>query len=173
MQLQKGLDRLGVWDHLDYPPFTTGPRRSTALSVFVPRGDETEYQVKKRMHAVVRAVADAEVVLGSGKRMFATYAKTKAERDIAGHASWVKRAVAGINPQSVRELDVEYRTGGVWMGSSFVASATNPHPPGVADQDLLWDDHRMGKAWVHVGGLARELGVSCEALGKCPEEARR
>ena len=173
MQLQKGLDKLGVWDHLDYPPFTTGPRRSTALSVFAPRGDETEYQVKKRMHAVVRAVADAEVVLGSGKRMFATYAKTKAERDIAGHASWVKRAVAEISPQSVRELDVEYRTGGVWMGSSFVASATNPHPPGVADQDLLWDDHRLGKAWVHVGGLARELGVSGEALGKCLEEARR
>ena len=105
--------------------------------------------------------------------MFATYAKTKAERDIAGHASWVKRAVAEISPQSVRELDVEYRTGGVWMGSSFVASATNPHPPGVADQDLLWDDHRLGKAWVHVGGLARELGVSGEALGKCLEEARR
>ena len=156
--------KLGVWDLVDSEPFTTGPRRSTALSTFSPRTGESTYEVRRRMHDIIRAVSDNNVVLAGGKKLFATYAKSKPERDIASHSAWVKRAVAALVPGEVQRLDMEYSTGGVWIGPSFVTSAKQPLPPGVASSDVLWDETKGGKHWVHVDGLARELGVSSQAL---------
>ena len=172
-QLQKALDRLGVWDMVDYPPFTTGPRRSTALSVFAPRGDESAYQVKKRMHSIIRAVTENEVTLPGGRRLFATYAKSKGERAIGAHAAWVKRAVLQVCPGEGQRLDMEYQTGGVWTGSSFVASAKQPCPAGAPDNEVVWDDHKEGKYWVQAGALARELGITMEEIKRGLEEAKR
>ncbi|CAE7394886.1 NLRC3 [Symbiodinium necroappetens] len=159
-QLQRALEKLQVWNLLDSEPFTTGPRRSTALSTFTPRAGEGTYETRRRMHDIIRAVSDNSVLLPGGKKLFATYAKSKPERDIASHAAWVKRAVAAIAPSEVQRLDMEYSTGGVWIGPSFVGSAKQPLPPGVAAADVLWDETKGGKHWIHVDGLARELGVS-------------
>ena len=157
---------------MDAEPFTTGPRRSTALSVFRPRKNEGVYEVRQRMHTIIRALAENEVVLGGGKRLFATFAKSKGERDIAAHAAWVKRAVTAIAPQVVARLDLEYSTGGVWAGHSFTASAKQPPPPGLSADDLLWDESKGGKHWIHVEGLARELGLSAAAIKQSLEDVR-
>ena len=124
------------------------------------------------MHGIIRALADNEVVLGGGKRLFATFAKSKAERDVASHAAWLKRAITSIAPQAVPRLDLEYSTGGVWAGACFAASAKQPPPPGLRADDLLWDDTKGGKYWIHVEGLARELGLSAAAIRQGLEEAR-
>eukprot|EP00439_Symbiodinium_sp_Y106_P036413 s4513_g4.t1 len=124
------------------------------------------------MHIIVRSLAENEVTLVGGRRLFATYAKTRAEREISAHAAWVKRAILQVAPGEARRLDLEYQTGGVWTGNSFVASAKQPHPPGILDSELVWDDHREGKNWVHVGGLARELGISVHEIKKGLDEAK-
>ncbi|CAE7284848.1 unnamed protein product [Symbiodinium necroappetens] len=161
-QLQRALEKLGVWDLVDSEPFTTGPRRSTALSTFQARQGEGLYEVRRRMHDIIRAVSDNEVTLAGGKKLFATYAKNKQERDIASHAAWIKRTVAAIAPGEVQRLDLEYSTGGAWIGTSFVGSAKQPLPPGLGAKDVVWDETKEGKHWVHVEGLARELGVSAQ-----------
>ncbi|CAE7344140.1 pol [Symbiodinium sp. CCMP2592] len=164
-QLQKSLDKLGVWESIDYAPFTTGPRRSTALSVFAPRGCESEYEVKRRMHTVIRSLADNEIKLSGGKQLFATFAKSKEERIISGHAAWVKRAVVEVcGLDTARGLDIEYTTGSVWLGNSFVASAKTPHPPGIASQELLWDDDKSESHWIHVGSAYRDAVDTKEAF---------
>ncbi|CAE7333489.1 pol [Symbiodinium necroappetens] len=170
-QLQKALEKLGVWQDVDADPFTTGPRRATALSVFKARKGEGAYDVRQRMHGIIRALADNEIILAGGKKLFATFAKSKAERDIASHAAWIKRTIHGLAPQAVQRLDIEYATGGVWAGHSFVASAKQPPPPGVAGGDLLWDETKGGKHWIHVSALARELGLSEAAIRDGLEEA--
>ena len=159
-QLQRALERLDVWQDVDSEPFCTGPRRATALSVFRMRPGENTYDVRQRMHGIIRALADNDITLPGGRKLFATFSKTKAERDIAAHAAWIKRTIHGIAPQAVSKLDIEYATGGVWAGNSFVASAKQPPPPGIGAEDLKWDETRGGKHWVHVAGLARELGMS-------------
>ncbi|CAE7232723.1 unnamed protein product, partial [Symbiodinium sp. CCMP2456] len=140
------LQKLEVWDLLDFDPFVTGPRRSTALSVFEVRGGETEYHTKRRMHRVVRALAENQVHLQGGKKMFATYARSKQEREMASHASWVRRAVHNLDADKVALLDLEYQTGGVWAGNSFVASAKQPCPPGVAPSDLIINEDKVGRS---------------------------
>ncbi|CAE7292934.1 pol [Symbiodinium necroappetens] len=163
-QLRRGLEGLQVWEMVDSEPFTTGPRRTTALSVFKARPGESHYDVRQRMHGIIRSLADNEILLPGEKKLFATFAKSRAERDIAGHAALVKRTIHGLAPQAAHKLDIEYASGGVWAGQSFVASARQPPPPGVAPGSLVWDENKGGKWWIHVAGLARELGLSEAAI---------
>ncbi|CAE7811621.1 unnamed protein product, partial [Symbiodinium sp. CCMP2456] len=155
-QLGEALERLQLSGHLDAEPFCTGPRRSTALAVFSHRGGESDYQVRKRMHSVIMGLAGNTVTIPHGKTLFATYSKTRAERAIAGHASWVKRSLATLGDEVVSMLDVEYATGTCWIGGSTVASATRPSEPGVREEGLLRDEVEGHKTWVDVEAIAKE-----------------
>ncbi|CAE7255020.1 X-element\ORF2 [Symbiodinium sp. CCMP2456] len=162
--LEKALHALDVKKHLDNDPFCTGPRRSTALAAFEHRQGESEAQTKRRMHKIVQAVAENEVKLPGGRRLFATYAKTKEEREIAGHSAWIKRMVADVAPGKLDQLDLEYSSGGAWLGQSFVASAKVPLPPGLHPDDIVWDEDKDSRPWVWISGLAKELGVPGQTI---------
>ena len=123
---------------------------------------------------MIRALAENDIKLAGGKRLFATFAKSKAERAIGAHAAWIKRAVATVCGQDAAlRLDVEYSTGSVWAGNSFVGSAKQPHPPGLPQSELAWDEEKGEKHWVHVGGLARELGVAATEIQRGLRETQR
>ena len=128
-QLSEAIDQLNLRDFVDQPPFCTGPRRSTAMSNFVIRDGENEYMVRKRMHEIILGLANGAVQIpNSGKRMFATYSKTRSERAVANHAGWIKRTMTSFGSQHAELLDVEYSTGSCWLGDSLVSSATRPLP---------------------------------------------
>ena len=78
-QLGAALDQLGFRELLDNPPFCTGPRRSTAK-----KGGESEYATRRRMHSIIMGLAGNEVTIPvSGRKMFATYSKSKTARTIS------------------------------------------------------------------------------------------
>ena len=82
-QLGAALDQLGFRELLN-PPFCTGPRRSTALAVFSARGGESEYATRRRMHSIIMGLAGNEVTIPvSGRKMLATYSKSKTARTIS------------------------------------------------------------------------------------------
>ncbi|CAE7250267.1 pol, partial [Symbiodinium sp. CCMP2456] len=144
--LNKCLRELELDALVDYPPFCTGPRRSTALSVFKVRDGESEYQVKRRMHHIIIALRENEVRLPGGKRMYAMYSKSKEEREIAS-------MLRGSNGRSGK-LPRSPWTCWTWSTPRVECGV-------VDDEDVMWG---LGSAWVLPGQLARELGISVGAL---------
>ena len=173
-QLDEALDKLGLRGHLDNPAFCTGPRRSTALSTFIVRPGETDYTARKRMHAVILGLANGGVqVPPNGKKMFATYSKSGSERIIASHASWVKRAVATFGQNHLDQLDVEFSTGTCWYGSSMIASATRPSPPGIDEQGMIRDEVEGHSVWIDVMSFGKESRLGIKDLKKALDSQRR
>ena len=171
-EVSEALEKLGLAKETDSPPFTTGPRRSVALHNFVLRPGEAMSDTRNRMHRVVLGVASARATTSHGKKFWCTYSKTKAERDVASHAAWVKRAMASQGQGLVDRLDVEYATGTVWMGESMVASAKR-HAPVQADPNgMLYDERMVSRPWVDVVALSRESGLTQEVLKGLLESSR-
>ena len=171
--LDEALASLQLKGQLDDQPFCTGPRRSTALAVFRRRAEENEYQVRKRMHSIIMALAEASIIIPNAKKLFATYSKTREERDIASHASWIKRVVAAVDPSMAGQVDIEYNTGTVWMGDSMIASATRPLAPGADKQHMLMAEDEGKQGWVDVKALAKESKTPEAKLKHILEECRR
>ncbi|CAE7907718.1 unnamed protein product, partial [Symbiodinium microadriaticum] len=170
-QLSEALDQLDLKGHLDGEPFCTGPRRSTALAVFRVRDNESEHLTRKRMHEVILGLASSKVPIPpTGRRMFATYSKSKAERAVSNHAGWIKRAVLGLGQGVADLLDVEYNTGTCWMGQSLVGSATRPTQPGCDEKGLLREEVEGHKVWVDIGAIARESKVDKKVVERALEE---
>ena len=173
-QLHEALEQLGLSGHLDSEPFCTGPRRSTAMSIFKIRENETEHLTRKRMHDIITSLATARVPIPpTGRKMFATYSKSRAERAVSNHAGWIKRAMGAIGQGVVDQLDVEYNTGTCWMGDSMVASASRPCPPGLAEAGLMRDEVEGNKTWIDLTAIARESRTPYQEIAKALEEARR
>ncbi|CAE7494044.1 ANKRD50, partial [Symbiodinium microadriaticum] len=139
-QLDEALEQLGMKDSLDTVPFCTGPRRSTAMCVFKVRSGETEHCARKRMHSVIMA-ENRVPIPPAGRRMFATYSKSKSERAIAGHASWIKRTMARFGQGYVDQMDIEFNSGSVWIGH---------------------------KVWVDVSAIAKESKLPYQEAGPSP-----
>ena len=89
-EVEEALDRLDLRRHLDSSPFTTGPRRSVALLYFGPRAGEPESDRKGRMHDVLQALLQAKPVTSHGKKMWVALSRSKQERDVSSHCSWLK-----------------------------------------------------------------------------------
>ena len=157
-ELQQACSKLMIEKEFDEPPFTTGPRRSVALANFGERAGESEADRRARMHRVVLAFA-GEKMLTAKKKLWAGYSKTKMERDIASHCSWVRRAMMGISAEFLEDIDCEYGTGSVWMGSSLVASVTRDIPGGIDSHDVVLHGKGAHKGWVHVKGLSHESKI--------------
>ena len=172
-QLKEGLERLDLVQYMDSEAFCTGPRRSTALAVFYPREKESEYMVRRRMHQVIMGLAKTHVAIPEGRRLFATYSKSRAERAIAGHAGWLKRTLTAMGAEYAGLLDLEYATGTCWVGTSIVASATRPSEPGVDERHLIRDEVEGNKVWVNVVALANELGRPQREMVRMLEEHKR
>ena len=173
-QLNEAMDQLNLKGHFDSEPFCTGPRRSTALAVFRIRDTETEHSTRKRMHEVILALAAAKVSIPpSGRKMFATYSKSKSERAISNHAAWIKRGMLRLGQGVADQLDIEYATGTCWMGQSLVASATRPTQPGCDEKGLLREESEGHKVWVDIASIAKESGGRYQEVAQALEEARR
>ena len=160
-ELEQALSGLNLKDQVSDRPFTTGPRRSVALLNFPLMRQETDEQRRQRMHEVVLTVSQSQVLTSAGKKMWCAYSKTKQQRDISGHCSWIKRALSQLSEDLVRSLDVEYSSGSVWLGDSLVASAVKQpnngaksekmmtgrgSPPGWVDLELLGKESKFGEA---------------------------
>ena len=92
-ELQEAVASLGVADLLDDSPFTTGARRSMALSSFNQRARGILRKHEKShagVHRILRAFAEANVKTPDGRRLWASYSKSPQERAHGAHASWVK-----------------------------------------------------------------------------------
>ena len=116
------------------------------------------------MHRLVQGIASAGITTSHGKRFWCSYSKTRAERDVASHASWVKRSLATKGPDLAARLDIEYSTGTVWMGEHTVASAKRPVPPNVDPASIIYDERLVVRPWVDVSALAMESGLTGEEI---------
>ncbi|CAE7801742.1 pol [Symbiodinium sp. CCMP2592] len=155
-EVTEALEKLDLQDLTDSAPFTTGPRRSVALMGFKLRTGEGLGDTRRRMLKVITGLADSQPLTSHGKKMWCSYSRTKAERDVSGHASWVKRAINLLEQGLSSSLDIEFSTGTVWCGDSMVASATKAPPVVVQESDVMWDDRLVTNPWIHVAALARE-----------------
>ena len=173
-QLSEALDQLHLREHIDEAPFCTGPRRSTAMSNFLIRDGENEYMARKRMHAVILGLANGSVqVPNSGKRMFATYSKTRSERMIANHAGWIKRTMGSLGAHFADQLDVEYNSGTCWLGNSMVSSAVRPVPTGSDEKGIIKEDIEGNHMWVDTTALSRETSVQVKEIKKALDSHKR
>ncbi|CAE7776695.1 unnamed protein product [Symbiodinium sp. CCMP2456] len=172
-EVDEALDKLDLTRFTDAKAFTTGPRRSVALLSFELRPGESEGDRRKRMHELVATVAEAKPHTSQKKRMWISYSRTKAEREIAAHCAWVKRTLASFNQELLHHLDAEYNTGTVWLGEAVVASTTRTPPEGLPEGALLWDDKRVGiKPWINIDGIARFSGITQADLHGIQEPER-
>ena len=158
-ELQQALTGLELEEHMSDKAFTTGPRKSVALLNFPQRVGESDEDRRARMHEVVLTISQSKVLTSAGKKLWCSYSKSKQQRDISGHCSWVKRSLARLDERIIRELDVEYATGSVWLGDSLVASATRPCNDG-AKSDYTIVGRGSPPAWVDLERLARESKLS-------------
>lgn len=83
--LQGFVKTLGVQDLLDHEPFTTGARRSMALSGFQQRAGESFQDMRSRMHKIVLAFSGGGIQNKQGGRIWCSYSKSRAEREKGSH----------------------------------------------------------------------------------------
>ncbi|CAE7819302.1 DHX57, partial [Symbiodinium sp. CCMP2456] len=160
-EVEEALAKLGLSKFTDTAAFTTGPRRSVALMNFALRPGESETDCRRRMHEIVSGVAAAKPFTSHQRRMWATYSKTKQQRDVAGHCSWTKRTLASFNKELLQHIDAEYGTGTIWLGDKVVASVARAPPQGTEGEAMLWDDDKPGtRPWVDLGAIAKFSGIS-------------
>ena len=172
-EIDEALQRLQLTKLTDTPPFTTGARRSVALLYFGQRTGEGDSERRSRMHEVLQGLIQAKAITSHGKKMWVSFSKSKQERDVSNHCGWLKRSLASFGQEVVDRLDLEYSSGTSWYGDHQVASATRPPPGGVAESDMLWDDSKMCRPWVHLPLLAKATGISQVDLKSALEEYRR
>ncbi|CAE7769768.1 pol, partial [Symbiodinium necroappetens] len=111
--------------------------------------------------------------------MWATYSKTKQQRDVAGHCSWTKRTLASFNKELLQHIDAEYGTGTIWLGDKVVASVARAPPQGTEGEAMLWDDDKPGtRPWVDLGAIAKFSGISmvdlkvvADVMAQLPKDA--
>ena len=158
------LSRLDVKSDLDEEPFVTGPRRSSALLPFRLRPGESLADAKGRMHRVLGAIIRAkEPIPGRDKPMWSGVSKSPAEREVAGHCTWMRGVCRLLQPSMVDELEHDYNTGTTWAGQSKVACYSSP-PPQIDSYKLhLWaKSHAQGKAWVDLSALSKEMKTTLD-----------
>ena len=171
-ELRTFLSSLGVKDHLDAEPFTTGARRSMALSAFKQRPGESFADMRARMHQVVLAFSTGGQLTKAGGKAWCSYSKTRAERAKGAHAGWIKRVVGHLKPEMISTLDVEWSSGSVWQDSLW-GSSDLPVPPGTDMRGVLVRDDLEAKPWVSAKLMAADLKLRERDVRACLEELQR
>ncbi|CAE7832402.1 unnamed protein product [Symbiodinium sp. CCMP2592] len=151
------LSSLQVSDLLDSDPFTTGARRSMALSSFKQRAHESFADMRSRMHKIVIAFAKGGLEIKGGGRAWCSFSKTKAERAKGAHAGWIKRVVSEMKADQVANLDIEWQSGSVWLEDTLLGSSDLPVPPGTDMRGVLVNEDQEAKPWISVKLLSKEL----------------
>ena len=153
-------------------PFTTGARRSMALSAFKQRPGESFADMRARMHQVVLAFSTGGQLTKAGGKAWCSYSKTRAERAKGAHAGWIKRVVGHLKPEMISTLDVEWSSGSVWQDSLW-GSSDLPVPPGTDMRGVLVRDDLEAKPWVSAKLMAADLKLRERDVRACLEELQR
>ena len=171
-ELRQALDGLDLYGKVSEDPFTTGPRKNIALMNCPLLDSESDADRRRRMHTIVTTISQAKLMTSAGRKLWCAYSKTRQQRDVSGHCSWVKRALARADERLVALLDVEYATGSVWLGESLVASAVKT-PNDGAKSHLMVTGRGAPPAWVDLEKLAFESKLSESDLREALEGTRR
>ncbi|CAE7235511.1 unnamed protein product [Symbiodinium sp. CCMP2592] len=137
--------------------FVPGLRRGFALVPLIKLEGETEEEQRARVQEALRTIRAAKVVTGQrpegGQRyFFAAMSQSPERRKRAQLAGKVKRLIIEEGGD-VRHIDVEYGTANLWYNSIKVASGVTSAPEGASIEK---------SGWVHLGSLARQIGISEE-----------
>ena len=154
--IQKAIDATGTKSLFDDMPFTTGPRRSVALANFRPRAQEDTSLMKRRMLDIITRFNKEEPNTALGKRIWATFSKPLRERLRGSPCSWIKPVLGHLNIDLQHAaLDLEHSTVSVWLGATKIG--------GIGAMEgktgLYIDERNSEQPWIHVAGIAAELGV--------------
>ena len=172
-ELDQAIKKLGLHDDLDDSPFTTGPRRAVALANIQERKGETEADRKSRMHRIVTSFSQSQLLTSSKRKLWAGYSKSKYERDVASHCSWIRRTVATLADNQLPMLDCEYSTGTSWLGTSMLASVARDIPAGFEASDMIVNNRDGAKGWVNTKLLAKELHLKEKTVREGLESQRK
>ncbi|CAE7439943.1 unnamed protein product [Symbiodinium sp. CCMP2592] len=135
--------------------FVPGLRRGFALVPLTKNLGESDEEQRARVQEALRAVRAAKVVTGQkpegGERyLFAAMSQSPERRKRAQLAGKVKRLIIEEGGD-IRRIDVEYGTANLWYNSIKVASGVTSPPDGASVEKA---------GWVHLGTLARQIGIS-------------
>ncbi|CAE7244982.1 dis32 [Symbiodinium sp. CCMP2592] len=148
--------------------FVPGLRRGFALVPLTRLEGETEEEQRARVQEALRTIRAAKVVTGQrpegGQRyFFAAMSQSPERRKRAQLAGKVKRLIIEEGGD-VRRIDVEYGTANLWYNSIKVASGVTSAPEGASVEK---------SGWVHLGSLARQIGISEETAANKWGELRK
>ncbi|CAE7557635.1 unnamed protein product [Symbiodinium sp. CCMP2592] len=137
--------------------FVPGLRRGFALVPITKLEGESDEEQRARVQEVLRTVRAAKIVTGQrpegGNRyFFAALSQSPERRRRAQMAGKVKRLIIeeGGDP---RKIEVEYGTANLWYNTVKIASGVTSAPEGATTEKA---------GWVHLGTLARQVGISEE-----------
>ena len=171
-ELNQAVRGLSLSSKTSEQPFTTGPRKSVALLNFPLLPGESDDSRRRRMHEIVVAIGQAKVYTSSSKKLWCSYSKTRQQRDISGHCSWVKRALAHIDEGLIPEIDVEYSSGSVWMGESLIASSLK-QPNDGAKSEKMMTGKGSPPGWVDLERFSRESKLAESELREALDATRK
>ncbi|CAE7364888.1 unnamed protein product [Symbiodinium sp. CCMP2592] len=137
--------------------FVPGLRRGFALVPLTKLEGESDDEQRARVQEILRTVRAAKIVTGQrpegGNRyFFAALSQSPERRRRAQLAGKVKRFIIeeGGDP---RKIEVEYGTANLWYNTVKIASGVTSAPEGATAEKA---------GWVHLGTLARQIGISEE-----------
>ena len=86
--------------------------------------------------------------------------------------AWVRRMVRRADDSQETGLETEYTTGICWLHGVKVSSALNV-PEGIPEKELLRDDSRPTRPWIHVEKIAVVMKRTRPFLEQCAAETKR
>ncbi|CAE7712118.1 unnamed protein product [Symbiodinium sp. CCMP2592] len=165
--VKQHLQELEVKLDLD-KAFVPGLRRGFALIPLTKMEGETDEDQRARVQDILRTVRAAKIITGQrpegGNRyFFAALSQSPERRKRAQLAGKVKRLIIEEGGD-VRKIDVEYGTANLWYNSVKISSGVTSAPDGATTEKA---------GWVHLGTLARQIGIAEETASARWDELRK
>ena len=155
-KVQEMITALRLDSQIDRAPFCTGPRTSFCLLPFVKRAGETHADARDRMHKTMGALIRSQTVVeGAKKPLWIGPSKTREERAVAAHCTFVRKIVAYFSPDRVADIDCDYGKGTTWLGRSKLGCIRSS--PEGDNHKLFRFVGKPNEPWVDLSALASEL----------------
>ena len=119
------------------------------------RQGEDPGQLKRRMFAIINAIAGKGILNSQGRKLWVAVSKSPAERRKGSHTAWIKRTLDHLGVDMVKEeVDLEYHSGSSWVGEVQVSGMeTMP----LDREGLLIDERSPEKGWIDLKSLGKQL----------------
>ena len=154
--VQKMIQDLRLDNQLDRSPFCTSPRTSFCLLPFTRRVGESYAEARDRMHKAMGVMIRSQTMVDGSKRpLWVGPSKTKEERAVAAHCSFIRKVVAYFSPDRVADIDSDYGRGTAWLGRSKLGCAKSQ--PGDSDHKIFRFVSKPNEPWIDLSAMASEL----------------